>query len=629
MAENIETRISSEQAKEAIYKINKLSEKGMTPEQIADAVEKVSLITSSASEIDGKVIPVDTIALLRAKTVTPSTVWVSGYHTKNDGAFGSNIFRWNPTSTDTDNGGTIIKLTSIATGRYELQTEYHLLNIAWFGANKTRIDNQIPIQLALDSIENNTIFSGIFIPSGNFTVTAGVIRKGNNNRANIIGAGVGNSTIVVKSNIPTKIPYVISSSLDTGNSDTVVEGFNIECNNKAIVGLDYKNSNVFISKMRIFNAKIGFRAGSWGTSIRDVVALSCNIGLMISSQGSEYQAVTIDNFYAAGGEVGIQSDDTVRCNDVKISNCVIDSCTKAGIFFPVGGHNIVIDKTYFESCGSLTSSVEVPLSINTFDQTSASVVIGFNFADGDLSPDLKIIDCYFSKNNSNRMIKLYKVNSVNIIRCAVSTITFVDTAIELYNNNSISGKYRNTFDIRSKNTAFCNTYIKAFGSKNIYTASSSVESKPLVVEDLSIPSWVSKWGLSKPIEIYESSDRVFVITPEIAHGYSEVLTLPIIIEDRHRIAGRAIRINFSSKSVSMTDPLIAKLPINVKLKLDGVVIFDKNTGPLLTYYEAGLGTTVDIPSNAIGKTLEIILSQLQDNIKTYIRGFSIVSSDSQ
>lgn len=52
MAENIETRISSEQAKEAIYKINKLSEKGMTPEQIADAIENVSQTSSSASEID-------------------------------------------------------------------------------------------------------------------------------------------------------------------------------------------------------------------------------------------------------------------------------------------------------------------------------------------------------------------------------------------------------------------------------------------------------------------------------------------------------------------------------------------------------------------------------------------------
>lgn len=35
--------------------IGKLSEKGMTPEQIADAVEKVSMISSSASEIDGSV----------------------------------------------------------------------------------------------------------------------------------------------------------------------------------------------------------------------------------------------------------------------------------------------------------------------------------------------------------------------------------------------------------------------------------------------------------------------------------------------------------------------------------------------------------------------------------------------
>ena len=46
MAENIETRISSEQAKEAIYKINKLSESGMTPIQIADAIKKSHDFTS-------------------------------------------------------------------------------------------------------------------------------------------------------------------------------------------------------------------------------------------------------------------------------------------------------------------------------------------------------------------------------------------------------------------------------------------------------------------------------------------------------------------------------------------------------------------------------------------------------
>jgi hypothetical protein len=76
---------------------------------------------------------IDTIAYLRLLSGPTPRVWVSGYHTKDDGAFGSNIFRWNPTSTDADNGGTIIKLDNITTGRYELQYE-GAVNVKWFGA---------------------------------------------------------------------------------------------------------------------------------------------------------------------------------------------------------------------------------------------------------------------------------------------------------------------------------------------------------------------------------------------------------------------------------------------------------------------------------------------------------------
>jgi hypothetical protein len=60
-------------------------------------------------------------------------VWVSGYHTKGDGAFGSNIFEWDSASTDADNGGTIIKLDSVVTGRYKLRYS-GAVNVKWFGA---------------------------------------------------------------------------------------------------------------------------------------------------------------------------------------------------------------------------------------------------------------------------------------------------------------------------------------------------------------------------------------------------------------------------------------------------------------------------------------------------------------
>jgi hypothetical protein len=73
-----------------------------------------------------------TIDTLRAMTSTPITVYVTGYATANDNAFGSHFFKWNPTSIASDNGGTIIKLTGITTGRYELQYN-GAVNVKWFG----------------------------------------------------------------------------------------------------------------------------------------------------------------------------------------------------------------------------------------------------------------------------------------------------------------------------------------------------------------------------------------------------------------------------------------------------------------------------------------------------------------
>ena len=78
-------------------------------------------VKSAIDELANSVKQVDTIADLRLMTYTPSTVYVTGYHTAGDGAFGSNIFVWDATSVEDDNDGTIIKLTGVETGRYKLQ----------------------------------------------------------------------------------------------------------------------------------------------------------------------------------------------------------------------------------------------------------------------------------------------------------------------------------------------------------------------------------------------------------------------------------------------------------------------------------------------------------------------------
>ena len=119
-----------------------------------------------------KVITIDSLKELKDKVGgnkhKPKTIWISGYHKKEDGAFGSHIFEWDEYCTDSHNGGTIIdpnaifptdwnnstqvnnwfNYSSTTTGRYKLKYN-GAINIKWFGANITNVDNSISITKAL------------------------------------------------------------------------------------------------------------------------------------------------------------------------------------------------------------------------------------------------------------------------------------------------------------------------------------------------------------------------------------------------------------------------------------------------------------------------------------------------
>lgn len=80
-------------------------------------------------------VTVDTLADLKNISYPANTVWASGYHTKNDGAFGSHIFRLKGVkTTETNNGGTVI-IASIEGTDYVYELQYYgAVNVKWFGA---------------------------------------------------------------------------------------------------------------------------------------------------------------------------------------------------------------------------------------------------------------------------------------------------------------------------------------------------------------------------------------------------------------------------------------------------------------------------------------------------------------
>jgi hypothetical protein len=97
---------------------------------------------ATAGETTGTISAADTLAgglpsmaALRALAATAGTSFavVQGYYQPDDG--GGGLFYWNPDSTETDDGGTVIASTGASVGRWKrVLVQPRVLELAWFGA---------------------------------------------------------------------------------------------------------------------------------------------------------------------------------------------------------------------------------------------------------------------------------------------------------------------------------------------------------------------------------------------------------------------------------------------------------------------------------------------------------------
>lgn len=150
--------------------------------------------------------PVDTIADLRNEAGKYKYVYVTGYHTKDDGAFGSHIFRLKGVkTTETDNGGTVIIATVGGTDYvYELQYD-GAVNVKWFGAKGDGVANDsIAVQntgLNFDTIiftKGTYLLDTLTFPNINIILEKGAILKPTS--GSIISFGVLGKTKVATIN---------------------------------------------------------------------------------------------------------------------------------------------------------------------------------------------------------------------------------------------------------------------------------------------------------------------------------------------------------------------------------------------------------------------------------------------
>ena len=137
----------------------------------------MSDVTLNGASITKKV---DTLANMRAMNELPETVWCSGYHSKNDGAFGSHFYRLKGLkTTETDNSGTVI-VVSVGGSDYVYELQFSgAANVKWFGAvadfNKATLIGTDNSEAFNNAIQASGSFGGIVKFKGKYGVRSSVL----------------------------------------------------------------------------------------------------------------------------------------------------------------------------------------------------------------------------------------------------------------------------------------------------------------------------------------------------------------------------------------------------------------------------------------------------------------------
>ena len=190
---------------------------------------------------------------------------ILGYYAAGDG--GGGTFYWDATSTDTDNGGTIIQATGVTTGRW-LRVYSGAVNVLWFGVDNTGITScSTEVQAIFDSGIKTAYF-----PDGTYYIAVEI------------------------------------DILSTGGLDTALRDISIKCERDAIFTNKGDGNNIFnISGQRRFNFTGGkfVRAANCFHASGDVsVAYSKFVDVLFEGAAASH----ISRCYRADTSIGVVFD---------------------------------------------------------------------------------------------------------------------------------------------------------------------------------------------------------------------------------------------------------------------------------------------------------------------------------
>lgn len=277
-------------------------------------------------------IKVNNIAELKQRKGTEnSSITLLGYYTSGDGGGGE--FYWDNSSTETDNGGTIIQVNTISIGRWKRIFDSEV-SVKWFGLKgDSTTDNAVNFNKCILYCSLNK--KSIFINSGTYLIQSPLYLYDNTTIR-----GEGKTSIILNKSAISSLESIIKNTTSIYNVS--LSNFQIEGNYSSKVtnsiGLNLSNINItsiYDISILYFDKGIvsGLSKSSYYTKLLNINIGSCNKGIQLTYGANE--------FFFNGGRVydcltGIEENDTTGNTYLAVS---IESNTNYG--FDIAGTNPV------------------------------------------------------------------------------------------------------------------------------------------------------------------------------------------------------------------------------------------------------------------------------------------------
>lgn len=362
------------------------------------------------------------IAQLRTrKGTTNALVSTLGYYTASDG--GENTFQWNNSSVLSDNGGSVIAVTGVATGRWISVSS--TVNLRQFGAKGDGTTNDTTAVAAAIATTKP-----VFIPTGTYILTSNLVLNSNQQlygegTGSVLKAGADGLRDLVGINGKTNVT-VSNFKIDGGGQTTnVFTGF------KYCFGVTvYNSSNITIENLTIDKCGIA-RSGSNATIMDD--NLWGGYGIIVGARYGAVKNVLVRNCrvtnIAGGGNIcgdgiyveGFNANPAITTENIVVENCYVENvgrhcftaageggasafnvifknCTGrnsalSGIDFEEAEHSKFIDSE-FQGCGTYTAYYNSTTVYGADYRLKAAIATG-NECHYNYFNNVRIRDCYY------------------------------------------------------------------------------------------------------------------------------------------------------------------------------------------------------------------------------------------